>query len=351
MFFNMKKIRRQKMKNTTKIFGYEGGTFSDKDIVQARKNNIPLTMDCALPGGCLNKCFYCGYFGVNHGPKLTQDEIVRVFEEFAALGGKSIKILGEGEPLLRKDILPLLAKIRNLGVIPVLFTCGDVLGSDELAQKIHHLSCDGIVRKLHDIGATVMLKYERQQQDSIVQRKGYSTLRNKALTRLLSAGFNRYHPTRLGFGIVLLKQNYGKIAYIFNFALHNNIYPLVCPLMPIGKVADPEIRVKYSPCPREITNLIQRLVTLREHEGIYFPDPVAFPGGLPCDIARAGMYMDDIGNIKLCEADDTVGNIRDSSLAELWQRCSKIKDRKYGKERWVGRCFPKISAGILECPC
>jgi MoaA/NifB/PqqE/SkfB family radical SAM enzyme len=329
-------------------FGYRGGTFTREEIYDARRDNTPLTMDCALPGPCLNNCTYCGFLYVNKHGKLHQPEILRVFEEFAALGGKSIKILGEGEPMLRKDMLLLLAKISELGMTPILFTCGDTLGSEELAQRIHHRSCDQIVQYLYEIGATVMLKYEKKEQDHIVQREGYSVLREKALRRLLNSSFNKHYPSRLGFAVVLLKDNYDEVPAVFDFALENNIYPLVCPLMPIGKMEDPVARDSYSPKPCEIGSLTLKLVGLRERRNIQSSELSDFPGGLPCDIARAGMYMDDVGNLKVCEADETVGNVRDSSLADLWRACSRIKDKKYGHARWTGLCFPKRNTQIME---
>ncbi|MCJ7587392.1 MAG: radical SAM protein [Candidatus Aminicenantes bacterium] len=326
------------------VFGYNGGTFPKDEILEARRKNTPLTMDCALPGRCLNNCTYCGFLYVNKKGKLRQQEVLRVFEEFAALGGKSIKILGEGEPMLRKDILFLLATIRKLGMIPILFTCGDTLGSEELAQKAHRLSCDEIVQKLYDIGVTVMIKYEK---DEVVQRKGYSILRDRALERLLSCGFNKHFPSRLGFAIVLLKETYDEVPSVFDFALDHNIYPLVCPLMPLGKMKNPIARANYSPKPCEIQSLTQKLIELRERKGIRLSEPSDFPGGLPCDISRTGMYMDDIGNVKVCEADETVGNVRDFSLAELWRACSETKNKKYGELRWAGLCFPKRNEGIV----
>lgn len=332
---------------TQTTFGYRGGTFTREEILEARQRNIPLTMDCALPGPCLNDCTYCGFLYVNKAGKLEQEEILRVFQEFAALGGKSIKILGEGEPMLRKDILFLLAKISELGMTPVLFTCGDVLGSEDLAQKFHQKSCDKIIDTLYEIGATVMLKYEKRYQDNVVQRRGYSALRERALEQLLARAFNKHYPSRLGFSIVLVKDNYHDVPSVFNFALDNNIYPLVCPLMPIGKMTDPVGRTGYSPKPCEIAWLTRRLVDLREQQGIRVPEESDFPGGLPCDISRAGMYMDDVGNVKVCEADETIGNVRDFSLADLWRACSETKTRKYGELRWTGLCFPKRHTGIM----
>lgn len=329
-------------------FGYRGGTFSKEEILEARRRNTPLTMDCALPGPCLNDCTYCGFLYVNKTGKLEQEEIVRVLEEFAALGGKSIKILGEGEPMLRKNMLVLLKKISELGMTPVLFTCGDVLGSEDLAQKFHQRSCAEIVDTLYEVGATVMLKYEKKNEDDIVQREGYSELRERALDRLLSRDFNKHYPSRLGFAIVLVKDNYNEVPSVFNFALDNNVYPLVCPLMPIGKMTDPVARANYSPKPCEIAFLTRQLIGLRERKGTRLLEASDFPGGLPCDISRAGMYMDDVGNLKVCEADETVGNVRDHSLAELWKACSKTKTRKYGEFRWTGLCFPKRQERIVD---
>ena len=328
-------------------FGYSGGTFNKVEIQNARSKNIPLTMDCALPGTCLNNCTYCGFLNVNKKEKLQPKEIIRIFEEFKELGGKSIKILGEGEPLLRNDIFILLENINDLGLIPVPFTCGDILGSEELAWKIHKRSCDEITEILYDIGATIILKYEKKKQDHIVQRKGYSDLRNQALKRLIHYGFNKHNPTRLGLAIVVLKENYNEIPFIFEFALNNNIYPLVCPLMPIGKMKESEVRNNFSPKPYDIFQLSKKLIKIREQKGIKFLDASDFPGGLPCDISRAGMYMDDIGNIKICESDDIVGNVRDLSLSELWRLCSEMKNRKYKEFRWKGLCFPKRNNRII----
>ena len=263
--------------NNNHTFGYKGGTFTNHEIIGARHQKNPLTMDCALPGTCLNNCTFCGFLSVNKQDKLEPHDRFCTFDEFAALGGKSIKILGEGEPLLRKDILSLVKWINYLGMTPVLFTCGDTLGSDELARKIHGCSCDEIVQNLYDTGVTVVLKYEKRQQDDIVQRQGYSTLRDKALERLLCQGFNKHSPSRIGFAIVLLRENFDEIPTVFEFALDNNIYPLVCPVMPIGKMKHHNAKAHHSPSCSEINILARRLVGLRERRGSNFRKRPIFP--------------------------------------------------------------------------
>ncbi len=334
----------------TRIFGYKGGTFSPEELEKARANGNPLTLDMAIQCGCLNNCSFCGYKDTQKGDKLTSKEIRDTIYRFSEIGGKSVKILGEGEPLLRKDILDLFDYTYGLGLQPVLFTCGDVLGDDELAKKIHGVDGVNIVRRLNNSQTTVMLKYESKNQDQIVQREGYSKLRDRALERLIEEGFNNSSPTRLGFGIVILSANYNEIPKTYTRAIKENIYPLLCPLMPIGKASEKEYRDKIGVTPEKIVELSTRLYNIAKENGIEVTCPADFPGGLPCDISRAGFYIGDTGDIYLCESEEKIGNVKEISLREAWTKIKEIKDKKYGTSRWKGQCYTKRAKEILT-PC
>lgn len=330
-------------------FGYSGGTFLQNEIEDALENGYPLTLDIAIPGSCLNNCIYCGYYEINHNNKLSIEEINTIIKQFKRLGGKSIKILGEGEPLLRKDIFLILKEIKDNQLIPVLFTCGDVIGDENLAYKIHQKSSKELVDLLYSLNCTIMLKYEADgvAQDEIVQRKNYSVKRDRAIELILNKGFNRTFPTRIGFGSVLLKKNSDSIKNVFDNALDKNIYPLICPLMPIGKMGDSIERERLSPSKDFIGNLKKDLAELKIKNGINDKSESDFPGGLPCDISRTGFYIDDVGNVFICESDQKVGNIRENALKHLWKKIDSLKWQKYGKERCLGLCQPKRRAGIL----
>jgi len=333
--------------NMKKIFGYAGGTFPEEEMNQAKINGNPLTLDLAIPGACLNDCIFCGYKDTQKGKKLSFEEIIDIIEQFSKLGGKSIKILGEGEPLLREDILTIYEQIHSYGLQSVLFTCGNVLGDDKLAKKIFGGSGEEIIKKLSECKTTIMLKFEAKKQDNIVQRKGYSAKRNLALERLINEGFNQYQPTHLGFGIVVLKYNLQEIPINYKFAIRNNIYPLLCPLMPIGKAANLEYRSQIGISQSEIVKLSANIYTILSEEGIEVKYPADFPGGLPCDIARAGFYIGDTGDIYVCESEEKIGNIGDLSLSEAWTRIKGIKDAKYKNNRWSGFCYEKRRQKIL----
>ena len=333
--------------SATEPFGYEGGTFSGVDVEAALKTGYPLTMDFAIPGKCINNCVFCGYYCVNETGKLTFDEIFKVIKEFALLGGKSVKILGEGEPLLREDILDILSYIRELGMIPVLFTGGDVIGDERISGPIHGFSGPVLVEHLRKLGVTVVLKYENYYQDDIVGRQGFSEARNRALNLFLEYGFNETFPSKLGFGTVLLKENYRDIENIYRWCLERNIYQLICPLMPIGKMKDDRERDKLAPSREDVAALKGRLKAIRAEFGVSPSIESDFPGGLPCDIARAGFYVDDVGNVHLCESDMRIGNVRTRSIKACWRIIDRLKTEKYREKRRCGLCFPKRTKGVV----
>ncbi len=328
-------------------FGYQGGTFSEEELEIAKQKQTPLTLDMAIPCSCLNKCYYCGYKNTQQGNKLSQKEIFSIVDQFKEIGGKSIKILGEGEPMLRLDILELIGYIHGKKLWPVLFTCGDILGDDQLAKKIHGIDGLKIIQRLKESNTTIMLKYEKENEDTIVGNPGFSEKRNNALKRLLKAGFNQSSPTHLGFGIVVLKENYEEIPWVYERAVKQNIYPLLCPLMPIGKSKDNRWRRKIGITSKQIIQLSQQLYTTAKRHGIEVKCAADFPGGLPCDIARTGFYIADTGNIYLCEDEEYVGNIRELPLKEAWKKIFEWKNKKYGAERWSGKCHYKRQLKII----
>lgn len=338
---------KSKFYNEDKPFGYEGGTFPEKDVDEAIRLGIPLTLDLSIPGECYNNCMFCGYYDVNKEGKLDRKEIFKIIRDFAALGGKSVKILGEGEPLLRADIIEILAFIKYNRMVPVLFASGDVIGDDRLSKKVHGIYGGELVERLGDIGVTVMLKFEGWEQDEVVGRRGFSKARNRALSYLLYYGFNEHYPTKLGFGTVLLKSNYEDIAPLFEYCLRENIYQLICPLMPIGKMEDEKERKRLAPSKKDVAVLKGRLKTIRTEFGVSPSVESDFPGGLPCDIARAGFYVDDVGNVYLCESDMRIGNVRTSNITTNWRVIDRLKTGKYGEKRRCGLCFPKRMIGVV----
>ncbi len=327
-------------------WGYNGGTFLESEYQLAREKGIPLTLDISAHSGCSNNCIYCGYLDTMKGTPLAGDEIASMIRQFAELGGKSFRFVGEGEPLSRKDIFQLVGEIKKSGMIPVIFSCGDLLGDDGLCLKLHGFDGGEAIGRLNEAGVTIVLKYDAHYQDHIANRPGYSEKRNRALERLMNSGFNLRAPSHLAFGTVVLKANHEEIPELYDYGLSRNIYTVNCALMPIGRSEfDYE---KLGITGDEMIELAVKTYIIAWEYGIPFTRVADFPGGLACDISRAGFYVSYTGEIDLCEANlsEDIGNFRDIPLSVAWEKINAARERQ-GDERVRGLCIAKRAKEII----
>lgn len=93
---------------------------------------------------CNLRCQYCmpsqGVTLTPHSHLLTQDEIVRIAEIFASEGVKKIRLTG-GEPLVRKDAIEIVRRLKN---IPGLETVAMTTNGVTLARKLPALKDAGL---------------------------------------------------------------------------------------------------------------------------------------------------------------------------------------------------------------
>lgn len=93
---------------------------------------------------CNEKCLYCmpeGYKGWASKPDhMTADEIVRTVEAATHMGFRKFRITG-GEPLLRRDVVEICARI---GALPGVKSLGVSTNATRLAQVAHDLQKAGV---------------------------------------------------------------------------------------------------------------------------------------------------------------------------------------------------------------
>lgn len=98
-------------------------------------------MRVSVTDQCNLRCRYCMPAGSeeSQGEMMTEDEIIRVIEAAAELGIKKIRLTG-GEPLLRKDIVPL---CRRAAAVP---------GVEEVCLTTNGTLLSGMAAPLRDAG-------------------------------------------------------------------------------------------------------------------------------------------------------------------------------------------------------
>ena len=99
---------------------------------------ISVTQKCNL------NCFYCHREGETEAPstEMSPDEIATIVEVASRLGVRKVKLTG-GEPLLRKDILEIVRRIKDVpGIVEVSLTTNGTL----LQNLAHELAESGLDR-------------------------------------------------------------------------------------------------------------------------------------------------------------------------------------------------------------
>ena len=93
-------------------------------------------MSLLLPVGCNANCpQYCYTGGKLARDGVNLDRILELIDEFAKMGGKILRIVGDGEPTLYDGLLNICAKARGLGIDTIVFTNGIGILSEKVLQE------------------------------------------------------------------------------------------------------------------------------------------------------------------------------------------------------------------------
>ena len=124
---------------------------------RSEQGHIPRVIAWEVTRSCPLSCKHCRAAAQNtpYEGELTTEEARRMLDSIAAMA-KPVLILTGGEPLLRPDVYDMAAYARDLGMRPVLATCGSLL-TDETARKLKEagiatisISIDGADAESHD---------------------------------------------------------------------------------------------------------------------------------------------------------------------------------------------------------
>ncbi|MFA5800792.1 MAG: radical SAM protein [Candidatus Peribacteraceae bacterium] len=319
--------------------------FSRQDL-ELNKGKL-LTMDIDFTSGdqCSLNCRHCysrdGSIDKRGGVPLSFEEILGVVEQGKKLGLKSVKLLGRGEHTEHPRLLEFLELMNGLGIVPLMFTKGYVIGDDALAVKYHGhrgiKSAEDLVARFAALNVRILLgfrSFDTEVEDKGVGNiQGYSIKRNKALELLVKHGYNRYNPTHVGLmAIPVTRELLSDIFEIYTWGKERNMYVCVTPSMVSGRgrkktdniPSSDELIDLYSRIYRwNISRGIQTLKQLKE-EGVS-----AYAGSRPCQQIGCGVYVTLFGDAYRCPGDDSAdtryGNVRQDSLKDIWENSSNIK--------------------------
>ena len=164
----------------------------------------PYSLLCELTYRCPLQCPYCSN-PVNfehYTNELDTQEWQRILDEAAALGVVQVHFSG-GEPLLRKDIVQIIKKARDLNLYSNLSTGGTLL-TEKLVHELRSAGLDSLQISIQDADSL--------NSDYISGGLGSFNKKKKAALLAKNAGFP------LTINVVLHKQNLDNIKAIIGLA-------------------------------------------------------------------------------------------------------------------------------------
>lgn len=332
------------------INAIQGWYFPDEIIKKAAKNKKLIHLDYEFGVNCSLKCWYC--FRTDderdQGQILNFEEWKDVLKQVNRMGVKDIKLLGAGELTENKRFFEAMEFIASLGITPVLFTAAHVIGDDELAKFYHKIDGEKMVRKLDELGASVMVKvnsFDSVIQDRIVGVDGYSEKRNLGLRRLIRGGLNLRNPTRLGLEVAMMKTKPGELLETYKLKKALNLYIDLDPFMPCGCTRTTEKSKLFDMNLTERMNLYKSIYEFNLKNKIPFRGPSPYAGGQECSQLGYGLYINVRGKAFACPAaHQLIGDVRKQSIEDIWKLNST-------KEKFLGSlshgCPFREGEGIL----
>jgi len=101
----------------------------------------PIYVEIGLSGACNHRCIFCAFDFLKYKPDFLNSSSLKTFIHQAARKKvKSILYSGEGEPLLHKDIVEIIAFTKRKGIDVALSTNGVMFDEEKATEILPHLT-------------------------------------------------------------------------------------------------------------------------------------------------------------------------------------------------------------------
>ncbi|MFF4692411.1 radical SAM protein [Streptomyces sp. NPDC001307] len=307
--------------------------------------NYPMSVYWNITSICNLRCDHClSRSGKKQPGELTHEEAMRLVDELVSNRVFFLYIAG-GEPLLRKDLFQVIERAREGGVRVYMATNGTYM-TPEKAARIRELeledvlvSLDGVDAKTHDTFRRVPGAY----RDAL-----------NAMDTLLDAGVG------MSVGTVVCRQTVSQLDDM-HALLKNKGVPVwrLTGMCPVGR--GHEIYYQTGLGVDEIRHLADFVA---EHTGdpdmrVHLDDPLpmkiwALQGKSPVQPAKCGAgrtlcCVQYDGTVTPCVLfDHPVGNIKDSSLGEVWRSAPFFAGmREVSSTTLTGKCTS--CSKVVDC--
>lgn len=259
-------------------------------LLRAYLSRYPLWCAWQVTYRCNFRCWFCRYWAdpAGDGPELSVDQFRAGGRKLSELGSLLIS-LGGGEPLIRPDIVDIVAALADWH-FPFITTNG-WFSTPELARDLFRAGLWGV---------SISLDYADAHRHD--QRRGVQGAFQRALAALEHFSAARQHRwQRVNWLAVLLEDNLDHIEPMIRMAAQRDAYFMV---QPYGVRKTGATRFLYRGQP----GVSRHLLELRRRYPNFLSNPyflsrfdAALNGGVPgCRAGRAFFSVDAAGQVAVC---------------------------------------------------
>lgn len=302
-------------------------------------NRLPTLDFRVMTDACPHNCIHC--FTDRQPKTLTLKQIKWITDQFVPYNPKGIDFEGEGEPTIDSEFFEIVEYVASKGIQPIVFT--------DAATKLRDRN---FVRRLKESNASVSPKldslFNPDYENWIVGDKTgrYFHQRNEAIELLIEEGFNKVNSdgtTKLGFDMIVSKQNLHEVSNTLRYCRKNNLWIVFSLFLPVGRVVkngfDKSLLLKEGD-KKDLQETVRKID--KEEFGFEHPLYTNFATG-PC-VEFIQVWGD--GGVSVCPGnEEKIGNILEETIPEI-RRKLYSKFPKRDPQVYDGNCpfRPKITS-------
>ena len=349
----------------TRLPVLDAWSFTDAEIAEAIDEQRLLNPSIDLSNSCNLNCPYCFVEDRASADKrrrpneLRLEETLKVVEDFAAAGARTLNLVGAGEPTIDPHFRAIVERTADLNMRTMLFTNGISIAREP-----------ALARWLIDRKVSIALKFNSRRpelQDALAGRVGYTKQRDNALRILLATGFAKDMPTRLALDVLVMAEVYAELPRIYLWCRTNNVHPIFAEYVPTGRTSqgdrilalgsttDPSRHNLGRLDANRRARLAADLASIDKASGLPVPErPCAYFGGERCT-QLLGVYVDIQGLVWPCVArtqlhggvpsHQPLGTVRQASTSAsgLWRNHPAMEQLR---REYTGACPYKLPIPI-----
>ena len=287
---------------------------------------------------CNSSCGYCN-LPLNTGRyEMTRDEIRQTFLGLYAEGLRFVFVQG-GEPLLRKDLVPILQNLVHIGFHLTLITNGTRLTS-RLVEQFDELAVSLSI----SLDTLDPVRYERI--------RGADQLGQVLAGLDLLEGYR--HPKFLT--CIVSEVNRDEVHEVVRFARERGFLPVVGAYhWDVGLYGKQHPALMYER--QQVRTVFERLLAedvlppgyLRR----YAKDNLSWLSGVslkPCDAGRYSIAIDASGHVSPCLSLPATGNLLESPLSEILARFDRQEIQRCSSRSSCNRLDGRVIGSVLRHP-